>query len=245
MAKISLKDANIYVRDGLSGTGAAAEVGAEGATDLDVDTLVLNNTDAGTTIPIGARFTIAGEAGTPIHTVTARTGDAPTTNIVFAPAIAAGGTLDSAVITFLPIQIDVKVGDGNVTYTESVEREYVLDRGVLDGVRDGDDQPLSVSLTFVFEHVRTGTGETITPIDAIKGINGASEWISSDQVDNCNPYAVDLVIEHVPACSGQSVETETIVFEDFRYDQLQFDLSAGSISVTGRCNRTEAVVTRT
>jgi hypothetical protein len=232
------------LRDGLAGTGAAAEVGAEAATDLDIDTLVLNNTDAGTTVPIGARFTIAGEAGSPIHTVTARTGVAPTTNVVFSPAIAAGGITDGAVITFLPIQLSIKVGDGNMTYTEAVEREYVLDRGQLSGVRDGDDQPVSASLSFVFEHVRTGTGEAITPVDAMKGINGAAEWISSDQVDNCNPYAIDLVIEHVPACSGQSVETETITLEDFRYDQLQYDLSAGTISVTGRCNRTEAVVVR-
>lgn len=248
IAQRELRDCTIYLRDGLSGTGAVNEAAAAaGATDIDIDTLDLNNTDSGDIVPIGARFTIAGETGTPIHTVTGRTpsdGSATTTNIVFTPALATGGVADDAVITFLPIQLEIKVGDGNLTYTEARELEYRLDRGTLDSVREGDDQPLSVNMNFTWEFTRTGTSEATTPHDAIKGINGASQWISSDQVDNCAPYAVDVVIVYTPACSGQSVESETIVFEDFRYDNLTMDLDAATIAVVGRCNRTEATITR-
>lgn len=247
MARIELRDANIYLRDGLSGTGQVNEASLTGGeTSIDIDTLDLNNTDSGDIVPLGARFTVDGETGSPVHTVTGRTpadGSGTTTNIVFTPALD-GAIADDAVITFLPIQLLVKVGDGNLTYTEAKELTYELDRGRLDAVREGDDQPVSVNLQFVYEFVKTGTSESTTPVDALKGIGGAAEWISSDQIDNCNPYAVDLVIEYTPACSGTSTEKETTVFPDFRYDNLQFDLSAATIAVTGRCNAVEATVTR-
>jgi hypothetical protein len=244
MAKLELRDTTIYLRDGLSGTGAVNEAAlAGGETDIDVDTLVLNNTDDGTTVPVGARFTVVGETDTPEHTVTAVTGADPTTNIVFTPALASA-VADDAVITFLPIQLEIKVGDGNLTYTENKEYTYELDRDQLDTVREGADQPVSVNVNFVYEFVKTGTSETTTVVDALKGVGGAAAWISSDQVDNCNPYAVDLVIVNAPACSGQSVEAETTLLADLRYDSLQFDLEAAQIALTGRCNVTEATVTR-
>ena len=72
MARIELREATIRIKDGLSGTGAVNEMTpASAATDLDVDTLVLN-TDDTDLVPVGARFTIAGETGSPVHTVTAR-----------------------------------------------------------------------------------------------------------------------------------------------------------------------------
>lgn len=242
MAKIELRNTNIYMRDGLAGTGAVNVASpTPGAATLIIDTLALNTT-VPTTVPKGARFTIAGETGSPIHTVTSVTGSAPTTAIGFTPVTAAG-VADNAVITFLPQQIEIKVGDGNLTYTEARELTYELDRGTLDSVRQGDDQPLAVSLQFVYEQVKTGTNEKITPIDALKGIGGAVDWVSSS-ADSCEVFAVDIVIEYTPACSGTAVEGSTTVFPDFRFDSLQYDLSAAAISVEGRCNSTEALVTR-
>jgi hypothetical protein len=231
------------MRDGLAGTAAVnVPTPTAGATSLAIDTIALN-TIVATTVPVGARFRIAGETGTPIHTVTAVTGSGPTTAVTFTPVTAAG-VLDNAVITFLPQQIEIKVGDGNLTYTEARELTYELDRGTLDTVRQGDDQPLAVSLQFVYEQVKTGTGEKITPIDAVKGIGGAAGWVSSSS-DPCEVFAIDLVIEYTPVCSGTPVQGSTTVFPDFRYDSLQYDLSAAAISVEGRCNATEANVTRT
>lgn len=245
MSKFDLRYATIRIKDGLAGTGAAAEAGLAAATDLDIDGLALNNTDSGTEVPVGARFTIAGEAGSIVHVVTDKTDSTGvTTNIVFTPAIATGGILDDAVITFLPQQISIKVGEGNVTYTEAREYEYGLDRGLLDSVREGNEVPLSVDMQFVYEFVRTGTAETITPVDAIKGIGGAASWISSDQEDNCAPYAVDIEIDFVPSCSGQSVEGEKTLLPKFRRESLAFDLSAASISCQGKCFATEALITR-
>jgi hypothetical protein len=180
------------------------------------------------------------------YTVTGRTpsdGSAVTTEIVFTPALATA-TLpaDNAVITFLPQQIDVTIGDGNLTYTQAREYNYELDRGVLDTVREGDDQPLDVSLEFTYEFVRTGTNELVTPSDVLDRIGGAVEWVSSSS-DACEPYAVDLEIEYRVPC-GDSTQDEVTILPDFRYESLAFDLSEASIAVSGRCNATRASVSR-
>ena len=71
------------------------------------------------------------------HTVTARTpADAgPTTNIVFTPALGAGTYEDGGVVTFYPQNLNIKIGEGNLTYTEHTEYEYLKDRGP--GHREG------------------------------------------------------------------------------------------------------------
>ena len=246
--RIELRDCTLYFRDGLEGTAAVNDGSgvADAATTATIDTVALNTTLT-QSVPIGARFTIAGEAGAtaPVHTVTAvTTASDVTTEITFTPAIAASSSIaDDAVITFTSQQIEVRIGEGNVTWTEAQELEYLYDRGVLDTVRQGNDVPVNVNLAFTYEFVRTGTSETITPTDAVKGIGGAAGWISA-ATDKCEQYAVDLVIERVIPCSGTSVEDETITFDTFRYDQLNYDMGAASISVTGRCFSTEVNVTR-
>lgn len=246
MARIELRHATIRIKDGFSGTGAVNDTPANGNTDLDIDTLAVNGVLGDDVVPVGARFTVVGSTQT--YTVTSRTpsdGSATTTNIGFSPAIAtaSGVPIDDAVITFLPQQIDVTIGDGNLTYTENRELEYELDRGTLDSVRQGDDQPMEVTLDMVYEFVTTGTGETITPVDALKRRGGAEEWVSSSS-DACEPYAVDLEVLHEPSCGGGSTEDEITLFPDFRWDSLEFDLREATISATGRCNAVEPTVTR-
>lgn len=241
MARIELRDTIIRFKDGLSGTAAVNELTPSG-TNLTIDTVVLNTVDTDL-VPVGARFTVAGESGGAIHTVTARTPSAtsPTTSIDFTPALGTG-VVDDAVITFLPQQVEVKLGDGNLTWTVNREYEYLLDRGNLDTVREGDQQPLDVSIDSVYEFITTGTGETISPYDAVNGTGGAAEWVSSSN-DPCEPYAVDLEVEYTPPCGG--AETETTLLPDFRYDTFESDLDAATLSLTGRCNVVKPTVTRT
>lgn len=242
MARIELRDCTIRLKDGLSGSAAVNDPMATlmiGATAIPIDGVSLNTDDA-TLVPVGARLTIAGDAT--IYTVTARdpSSAGPTTEITVSPALEAA-PVDDAAITFLPQQIDVKIGDGNLTYTEAKDYQYLLDRGDLDTVREGDQIPMEVSLEAVYEFITTGTGEKITPIDAMKGRGGASEWVSA-AADPCEPYAVDLEVEHNPPCG--TAESETTLFPDFRYDSLEPDLGESVISVTGRCNATEPTITR-
>lgn len=142
-----------------------------------------------------------------------------------------------------PNQLEIRIGEGNISFTERVEREYTLDRGRLDEVRNGDEQPMDVSIDFMWEFYRgrAGTGEAPTPIDVLKKQGNAAAWVSSDS-DVCRPYAVDVVVVYEPDC-GTGL-TETVVLPDFRYEELQFDYSEGTISCTGKCNATQAAVTR-
>lgn len=243
-ARIELRDCIVRIKDGLSGT-AAVDDGMSalmiGDTSMTIDNVSLNTEDTDL-VPVGARFTVAGETGTPVHTVTARTpvDSSPTTTITFTPALASAPS-DDAVITFLPQQIEVKIGDGNLTYTENKEYEYELDRGNLDSVREGNEVPMDVNFDFVYEFIRTGTSENITVVDALKGIGGASEWVSASD-DPCEPYCVDVEVDYDPPCG--SAEKEITVFPEFRYDTLEFDLGEAAISCTGRCNATEPEITR-
>ncbi len=244
MARIELRDATVRFKDGLSGIGAVNEPAVApiaGDAEFDIDGVVLNtaNTDQ---VPIGARFRIVGETTQVDHVVTARTPDpGTTTNIVFNPVLGAGTYLDEAVVTFYPQQIEIKVGDGNVTYTENRNYEYMLDRGDLDTVREGDQAPLDVRLECTYEHITTGTSETVSPLDALKGVGGASEWVTS-ATDVCEPYAIDIEVEHDPPCG--TIQTEITFFPDFRADTKEVNLKDATISLTGKCNVIEPAVTR-
>lgn len=243
MARIELRDATIYIQDGLSGTATIAEL-TPGATDTDADinTVNLNTTDTDL-VPVGARFTVNTANNNTTYTVTGRTPatSGPTTNVQFTPAWGTPTPAQNDVMTFTSQRIEVKIGEGNITWTEAKEYEYLLDRGDLDTVKEGDEQPLEVSLEFVYEHITTGTGEDITPVDALKQQGDAAEWVSSAS-DLCEPYAVDMVVLHCVPCGSD--EDEQVTFSDFRYESLEFDLAEATIAVSGRCNVSEVTATR-
>ena len=249
---VNTTTANIVAAIDLLGDWDATEtVGGEYETSVDAavnattalgtDSAVLNSTDTDL-VPVGARFTVPNTASQ-VFTVTARTpsGAGPTTSITFTPALTANIPANAATITFQSQRLDITIGEGNLTYTEAKEYEYLKDRGVLDTVREGEDQPLDVSLEFAYEFVTTGTSEAITPVDAVKQIGGASEWVSSSS-DLCEPYAVDIEVDRSLSCG--STEDETTILSDFRFEALEYSLSDATISVSGKCNVTDATVTR-
>lgn len=139
--------------------------------------------------------------------------------------------------------VTVKIGDGNITWSEKKNREYMKDRGNLDRVRDGDEEPMEVSLEARYEYYKSnsGDGESISPVEAIKQQHAASAWVSV-AANTCDPYAVDLVIEDDLSC-GTTLD-EKYVFPEFRYESIDFDPKAGTISFSGKCNAVEPIVTR-
>ena len=142
--------------------------------------------------------------------------------------------------------IEVRVGTGNITYTEARTIEYTLDRGRLDEVRQGDDVPVDVSFDFIWEYllgpsVASGSGGTPTIEDALKKRGGAAEWTSSDS-DTCRPYAVDIVIDHIPDC--ETGDRETITIEDYRWESLNHSLREGTVSSSGKANVVQASISR-
>jgi len=232
------KDWLTSIIDGAALTGTTVSSG----TSLGLQSLSLNSDDTDL-CPVGARFTIATETGTPIHTVTARdntSDDAKTLRVDVTPAIVSAVS-DADVITFLPQRIDVKIGEGDLTWTENREMIYDLDRDLLDTVRQGAEQPLEIDLAFTFEFVTTESGQAITPVDAIKRIGEATEWVSSSS-DQCEPYAVDIYVVNCVPCGTE--EDESFLFSDFRYESLDYSIQDASIAVSGRCNVTDATEVR-
>lgn len=242
MARIELRDCTILFKDGLSGTGAVNDGSImAGDSSLGVTTIVLNSNDTDL-VPVGARFTIAGEASTPTHVVTGRTpsNSSPTTAITFSPVLSSGVT-NTAVITFTSQQLEIKIGGGDLSYTEKNDFTYELDRSTLDTVRENDDQPMEISIDLVYEHITTGTSETVSPMDALKRQGGAAEWVSSSS-DLCEPYALNIELLQEAPCGSN--EDETTLFPDFRSESRQVSLKDATIKVTGKCNAVEPTVTR-
>ncbi len=140
-----------------------------------------------------------------------------------------------------PNKLEIKVGDGTLTYSEKVEREYELDRGNIDTVRNGDDQPVEVNCAFMWEWLKASTGDAPTVRDVLTQSGAASAWVTSS-TDTCEPFALDLVVEISPACTG--IQSERLTFPDFRYENLDGDLSSGQVSFAGKCNATQPVIER-
>ena len=184
----------------------------------------------------------------PVHIVQTRTQDTTdvtlTKSITFSPALGAATSTYAIgdVLTFQAQELEIKIGEGNCTYTEKKEYKYDLERGNLDTVREGNEVPVDMKFECVYEHITTGTSEPLSPIDALKGEFAAAEWVTSDPVDPCQPYCVNVEIAYTPPCSGADVEITS--FPDFRVESREVDYNKAMISVNGKCNITEAVVSR-
>lgn len=145
-------------------------------------------------------------------------------------------------------EIEVSIGEGNLTWTEAKNIEYLLDRGNLDDVREGDQIPVDVNFDFIWDYLKgpsaasTASGGQPTISDALKQRGAASDWVSVDD-DTCRPYAVDLEVTYEPTPKSCG-DKETITLADFRHESLDHDLTAGSISCSGKCNITEATSVR-
>ncbi|MDE1971186.1 MAG: hypothetical protein KGI50_06470 [Patescibacteria group bacterium] len=160
--------------------------------------------------------------------------------------------LKNAIITFqdgaspTPNSLTAKIGDGTISWTEHQNIEYKRDRGLLDQVRLGDQDPVDVKFEFNWVFLKgTGgpsPGGDTSMEDALKKRGGAAQWVSAD-TDPCAPYAINIQIVYTPICTADDIET--IVLPDFRWETLDHDAKAATISCSGKCNVTQATLTRT
>lgn len=240
MAQIDLRNATIYIRDGFVLAGAVNQPASPGPIPANGDTSI--TVDGFTSaIQAGAQFTIVGSTDT--YTVVSTTGGSTPTAIVFTPALstAKGVPADNAIVTISPNQLTVTVGEGNLTYEEKRDMEYVRNKRQIAFVRTGDDQPMEVSMDFVWEFIKSDTGQPPTVEEALKKIGNASAWVTSG-ADICEPYCVDILIEYIPPCL--SVKKEKILLKEYRWESLPHDLKAGTVSTKGKCKVLSPVITR-
>jgi hypothetical protein len=199
---------------------------------------------AGAVIAVGDVVTFTNldpnQQDTTEYTVTSKIDSTFTTSITFTPVLAVA-VQNNAAVDVLPHTLQVRLGDGSFSYTEKKAREYKKNRGKLDSVRNGDEEPLEVKLDFGWIFVKSSTGEALTVEDVLKKQGQASTWVSAGS-DPCEPYCVTLRIEYVPPCS--SAQKEIIDLAEFRYEELQHDTKTAMIACSGKCNLTQATVTR-
>lgn len=137
-------------------------------------------------------------------------------------------------------EIEVTLGEGNLTYDEKRNIEYVRDKGALDTVREGDEEPMDVRLDATWEKLTATVGGTVPTVeDAMKRRGPASGWTSTS-ADPCEPYCVDIEITIDPGCGESGVET--IILPEFRWESINHDMRGGTLSFTGKCNATQATV---
>lgn len=236
MAQIDLKHSTVVITDGSDNDPNTSAVGTGGAiigaTTMPISAL---------TAPVGDgnAFHIAGDVT--LYTVTGNMATGATT-MRFQPGLHAAATA-AAVITFDSggNELEVKIGEGTLTYTEKRNIEYKKNRGLLDTVREGDQETIEVNFDFIWEYLRSTTTEPITVEEALKNTGRASDWVTTSP-DICEPYCVDIIIHYHSPC--EDINDEVITLQYFRWDSLDHNLKDGTVAVKGQCNITQAVVAR-
>jgi len=262
MAQIDLKEAVVRIFDGTLGEAILASTPVD--SDLTVtakskhvgsDKISVELIDPGVVGPIsvavdGRKISVTlAYAATAITSTAAQVkaaieADTDANALVSVALETAGaGVVEAIVETTLDGQksITIKMGEGNLTYSEHRNVEFTRDRGILDTVRNADEEPMDVSMDATWEYITSSTGGTPTIEDVLKKRSEAAAWLTTAD-DTCQPYCVDIEVWNAPNCTG--IEDEIVMFEEYYYETLDHDLRAGTISTSGRCNRTEAVARR-
>lgn len=236
-AYIDLKNCQFFIQDGSTQSGAVNNVAgyASGVSTVVVDTFT-------TAVITGAELTFAGHDT--VYTITSHTETTgATTSITFSPALT-DAVVDNEVVEVGPNSLEVTIGDGNLTFDEKVVYEYKLNRGKLDKVRLGDEQPMDVNFQFAWLFLSSKTGDTIPTVkEALKKKGVASTWKTTG--GDCEPYACNLVIKNANlSCGSETHPIEKITLPQFRVESLNHDPKAGTVTATGKCNVTEALSER-
>lgn len=188
----------------------------------------------------GADVDLAG-GGDSITVAVVQPGNA-TWSLTFTPAIATGSVpADADVVTFLPQRVFMKTGKGNFEATVNKDTIVDLDRGLLDGVRLGDEKSMDVTTSFVLSFLRASSGQPITVFEALNRIGGASTWHNAAE-DPCEPYAPEIFIIHRPPCGTEEAEVWT--FPQFYPNSQGVNIQDALVSLKGISVATKPVITR-
>lgn len=135
--------------------------------------------------------------------------------------------------------VEVRVGEGNLTYSERRNIDLDKDRGKLARLREGEQEPLDVSFQFLWEYLRSDGAEPPTLEEALKKQGPAASWVSaatdplSEGVDASAPYSVHIQIVRDSPCGL----LEQTVLVEFNWTELAHDSKNGTIDCKGLCNR--------
>jgi hypothetical protein len=220
-----------------------ASIGAGNVTVTEL-TDVYTITFAGTLANTVQTITVDGSSLTAVdsHVLTQVQDGTTTWEVTFTPAIAAGSVpADDDVITWLPARVEMKVGEGDVEYTENQEAIVDTDRGLLDGQRAGTEQAMTSSSSFVFDWLRASSGDPITVYEALKRIGDASDWHNA-AADPCEPYQVDFFMIDRPDCGSE--QAEIMFLRRMRPTSISASVQGAAVSIEGTHMATEPEIYR-
>ncbi len=143
--------------------------------------------------------------------------------------------------TGTPNYLTIKMDEGNLTYTRRRTVEVKRDRGELDYVKEGDKQPLQVSIEGRFAAIRSSSGDAITPIEFLEKEGAASAYVSTSPA--CEIDTIDIIVEMRYDCG--TMEDELITFPKFAYEEYGGNFKDGVLSVSGICNVEKPTSVRT
>lgn len=167
---------------------------------------------------------------------------AKTWNLTFTPALVAGSLpTDAQVITYLPQRILMKVGTGNFEHTENNEPIFDTDRDALDGVRSGPEIPMEVNTSFVYNFLRSSSGQPTTIYEALHRVGTASDWVNTAS-DPCEPYAPTLFVIDLPPCGTE--QAEVLLFPQFYPNTKRCSIRDAVVELVGKCNAIKPTTTR-
>lgn len=236
MSTFDLKKATIRVTDGYANTTKLGAI--NNVAGYPIGTTVITVDGFTGSVATGGLFIIGkNRALITAHTETTSN----TTSITIAAPGLTEAVVDNAVVTTTAKYnfLEIKLGDGTVKFDETRNIEYMLNRGIIDEVRLGDETPLAVDFDFRWTNMKGVTGAP-TFTDAVKQIGDCATWVSADS-DLCRPYAVNIEIIYEPGCAGGN---ENITLPNFRYEKLSYDAKSAKVSCSGKCNIVAPVAQR-
>lgn len=139
--------------------------------------------------------------------------------------------------------LELHIGEGNLEWTEKRNIEYVLNRGELGFLREGDEAPVEVSFEFIWDFLTSDTtdGEPPTMKEALTQSGPCAGWESSSN-DTLQPYTVNIVVNYLPPCPG--IDREIIIITQFCYEELAHSSKEAKVVVKGKANITKVTSTR-
>lgn len=239
-AALQYNETDANVQSALEGL---ASIGAGNVT-VSLAASVYTITFAGALANTAQTITVDGSSLTPANSeVLTQPQDGSTTwEITFSPAIVAGAIpADDDPIQFYPRKIEVKVGEGNIEHTKNKDPQIDIDRGRLDGARTGNEQPMDVSFSFVYDWLRSTTLNVPTADEVLEREGQAADW-SNAAADECEPYQVTLKVIDAPDCGTEPAEV--IIYPYFLPQSVNASVEAASVSVSGQCVATKPQVYR-
>jgi len=158
--------------------------------------------------------------------------------VTFFPAISATEIpLDDDVITWLPRRVVAEIGEGdNIEHTKNKEPQVTLARGRIDGGEAGNEVPLGVTFSFIYDWLRSSASDpkfSVTVDEALERQGNASDWISTAQDECESGYQLDIILIDTPPCTTQ--DAEVVFYRRFMTETNNGSVEAQSVNVTGIC----------